>query len=101
MTTWVKSYRETSHKNALREKCPNKEFFLVCILLYSDWMLEFTPNRGKYDQKKFGQFSHGDENLKIRKTFFTYQDSRFNWKPEHIKTVHTMDFDKLMDIVPF
>ena len=28
------------HKFALREKCPNREFFLVRIFLYSDWIQE-------------------------------------------------------------
>ena len=28
---------------ALRKKCPNTEFFLVCIFLYSDWIRRFTP----------------------------------------------------------
>ena len=32
--------------NSLREKCPNTEFYLVLIFLYSDWIQENT------DQKK-------------------------------------------------
>ena len=28
---------------SLREKCPNTEFFLVRIFLYSDWIESFTP----------------------------------------------------------
>ena len=28
------------YKQLLREKCPNTEFFLVCIFLYSDWIQE-------------------------------------------------------------
>ena len=30
-------------KNSLREKCPNTEFFLFRIFLYSDWKRRFTP----------------------------------------------------------
>ena len=37
--------------SALREKCPNTEFFLVGIFLYSDWMQENT------DQNEF-HFGH-------------------------------------------
>ena len=29
---------------SLREKCPNTEFFLVRIFLYSDWIRRFTVN---------------------------------------------------------
>ena len=29
--------------DSLREKCPNKEFFLVRIFLYSDWILRKSP----------------------------------------------------------
>ena len=29
-------------KFTLREKCPNTEFFLVRIFLYSDWIQRFT-----------------------------------------------------------
>ena len=38
--------------NSLREKCPNTEFFLIRIFLYSDWKQENT------DQKKpiYGHF---------------------------------------------
>ena len=43
----------------LREKCPNTEFFLACIFLYSDWILTdtlylslFSPNTGKYGPEK-------------------------------------------------
>ena len=37
-------------RNSLREKCPNTEFFLVHIFLYSDWI--FSPNKGKYEPEK-------------------------------------------------
>ena len=44
---------------ALREKCPNTEFFLVRIFLYLDWIRRFTekisvfsPNTGKYVPEK-------------------------------------------------
>ena len=42
----------------LREKCPNREFFLARIFLYSDWIQRFTqisvfsPNIGKYGPEK-------------------------------------------------
>ena len=46
-------------KKALREKCPNKEFFLVRIFLHSDWIRRdteyisvFSPNTGKYGPEK-------------------------------------------------
>ena len=41
-------------KLSLREKCPNTEFFLVCIFPHSDWIRRdtylsvFSPNAGKY-----------------------------------------------------
>ena len=43
----------------LREKCPNKEFFLVLIFPHSDWIRRdtlyvfvFSPNAGKYRPEK-------------------------------------------------
>ena len=43
--------------DTLREKCPNTEFSLVRIFLYSDWIQKKT------DQKNcvFGHFSHSDK----------------------------------------
>ena len=38
---------------SLREKCPNTEFFLVRIFLYSDWIRRFSPN-SLWIQKKYG-----------------------------------------------
>ena len=45
--------------SALHEKCPNKEFFLVRIFPYLDWIpgfvkliSVFSPNAGKYGPKK-------------------------------------------------
>ena len=42
-----------------REKCPNTEFFLVCIFPHPDWIRRdteylsvFSPNVGKYEPKK-------------------------------------------------
>ena len=50
---------------SLREKCPNKEFFLVRIFLHSDWILRFSISpysvriQENTDQKSaFGHFSH-------------------------------------------
>ena len=39
---------------SLREKCPNTEFFLVRIFLYSDWIriTVVSPNTGKYGSNK-------------------------------------------------
>ena len=35
----------SSFKRSLREKCPNAEFFLVYIFLYSDWIQENTDEK--------------------------------------------------------
>ena len=32
-----------ANNTSLREKCPNTEFFLVRIFLYSNWIRRFTP----------------------------------------------------------
>ena len=44
---------------ALRKKCPNTKFFLVCIFSHSDWIRRdtehlsvFSPNAGKYGAEK-------------------------------------------------
>ena len=44
---------------ALREECPDTEFFLVLIFLHSEWIRIYTPrisvfssNRGKYGPEK-------------------------------------------------
>ena len=46
-----------NQSNSLREKCPNTEFFLVCIFLYLDWIWRYTEYsvriRKNADQKKF------------------------------------------------
>ena len=40
-------------KHALREKCPNMDFFLVCISPHSDWIRKvFSLNTGKYGPEK-------------------------------------------------
>ena len=39
---------KVSFEEAMHEKCPNTELFLVRIFLYSDWIRRFSPNRGKY-----------------------------------------------------
>ena len=44
----------TSSKIALREKCPNMEFFLVCIFPYSVRIRENTNQKISV----FGHFSH-------------------------------------------
>ena len=45
--------------SSLREKCPNREFFLIHIFLHPDWMRRDTPylsvfsqNAGKYGPEK-------------------------------------------------
>ena len=39
--------------HGLREKCPNAEFFLVRIFLYSDWIRSvLSQNTGKYGPEK-------------------------------------------------
>ena len=49
---------ENSFDYTLREKCPNTEFFLLRIFLYSDWIPKFTVNlsiqseKGKYEPEK-------------------------------------------------
>ena len=50
---------ESFHIWALRKKCPNTKFFLVCIFPHSDWILTdspylsvFSPNAGKYGPEK-------------------------------------------------
>ena len=47
----------------LCEKCPNREFFLVRIFPYSDWIRRntsylsvFSPNRGKYGPERTPYF---------------------------------------------
>ena len=85
--------------STLREKCPNTEFFLVSIFLYSDWILRFTVNlciQSKYRKIRtrknivFGHFSssannivHGQIQLTLRSKYL------LNNK------IHTMCFLKL------
>ena len=52
---WTKKHLITT----LREKCRNKEFFLVHIFSHSDWIRRdtqylsvFSPNAGKYEPEK-------------------------------------------------
>ena len=58
------------HLRSLRQKCPNMEFFLVCIFPYSDWIpkkyrvsLHIQSECGKIRTRKmsvFGLFSFSD-----------------------------------------
>ena len=55
---WPLSLPHNFHRS-LREKCPNAEFFQVCIFQHSDWIRRltepisiFSPNTGKYGPKK-------------------------------------------------
>ena len=49
---------------ALREKCPNTEFFLVRIFLYSDWIQENMDQRKPPDMDTFyAVWIFGDWNL--------------------------------------
>ena len=52
-------------ESSLREKCPNTEFFLVRIFLYSDWLQEIRAN------KKF-VFGHFSRRAPIKITIFLY-----------------------------
>ena len=66
---------------ALREKCPNTEFFLVRIFLYSDWITgKYGPERNSI----FGLLSRSERHIK-----YTIQSMHFfrilrychaNWK---------------------
>ena len=56
---WLMTLRAKLHYILLREKCPNTEFFLVCIFPHSDWIRRvnpylsgFSPNAGKYGSEK-------------------------------------------------
>ena len=58
----------------LREKCPNTEFFLVHIFLYSDWygdLVRKSPYQSEYRKiwtRKnfvFGHFSRSGHNIKL------------------------------------
>ena len=42
---YVQTWRVCVNKLTMHEKCPNTEFFLVCIFLYSDWIQENTDQR--------------------------------------------------------
>ena len=60
ISTFVEKHPEpASVTEALREKCPSTEFFLVCIFPHSDWIRRdtpylsvFGPNAGKYGPEK-------------------------------------------------
>ena len=67
----------TSLKVTLREKCPNTEFFLVCIWPYLYWLREdtlflpvFSPNAGKYRPEKNSVFGHFSRKINYFLWFF-------------------------------
>ena len=83
--------------SALRKKCPNTEFFLVLIFLYSGWMRRFTPeisvfspNVGKYGPEKTPwHFSRcGDK---------TYSQITFNFGLLSLKTIYSWNFLSFSD----
>ena len=58
-TKQVELREEIKIHTAMREKCPNTEFFLVRVLIHSDWIRRDTeylsvssPNAGKYEPEK-------------------------------------------------
>ena len=53
-TNLSQTFSKDAQKHALREKCPNTEYFLVCIFPNSDWkyLSVFSPNAGKYGPEK-------------------------------------------------
>ena len=46
-------------------KCPNAEFFLVCIFLYSDWIRRFTLHLDWIRTKKYSVVGHFSRNYII------------------------------------
>ena len=70
------------HKNTLREKCPNTEFFLVRIFRHSYWiridasyLSVFSPNAGKYkpEKTKYLDTFHAVTVLLLRFSCFFYK----------------------------
>ena len=56
---WYELIVSSLLSEVLLEKCPNTEFFLVCIFLYSNWIRRFTekfsvfsPYTGEYGSEK-------------------------------------------------
>ena len=68
------------HRKRMREKCPNTEFFLVCIFPHLDWIRRdtpylsvFSPNAGKYvPEKTLSAFEHFSRNMKWVNMNFTW-----------------------------
>ena len=64
----IRTYSQMKLIEALREKCPNVEFFLVRIFLYSDLIQRFTYLRIQSEYRKirtgknyvFGHFSRSE-----------------------------------------
>ena len=67
---WIRKYRSfvlqaifsrkirpLTRSISLWENCPNTEFFLLCIFLYSDWNI-FSPNKRKKRTRKNSVFGH-------------------------------------------
>ena len=64
---------------ALREKCPNTEFFLVRIFLYSDWIQENTDHKKLRIWTLFTQWWHNSQQnlLETSKTSFLRKGGDF------------------------
>ena len=73
---------------ALREKCPNMEFFLVRFFLYSDWInLRIQSEYRKIQNRKnsvFGNFSRSGI-----LAYIEYGKTRFIGKPVYWHIVHS------------
>ena len=64
---------DLTRETPLREKCPNTEFFMVCIILYSDWTQEDT------DQKKLRIWTLFTQ-WRFSSTSFSAKYSRLEWR---------------------
>ena len=57
---------------SLREKCPNTEFFLVRIFLYSDWIQENTDQKKLHIWTLFAQWKEIKEITYLKEKEITY-----------------------------
>ena len=89
----------TSLKVTLREKCPNKEFFLVCICPYLYWLREdtlflpvFSPNAGKYRPEKNSVFGHFSRKINYFLWFFSHWLERIDFYTAYYYTKNPLKF---------
>ena len=81
------------NKQALREQCPNTEFFLVPIFLYSDWIQRFTKEISVFSPNT-GHFSWSE--VPLGKAFpsckITFKDLRLEIPKKwlHVKWFHLL-----------